>query len=107
MVMRVGVWRSVYSWAGVVAFTMIKVTITLQLKRQVWFVVACEVDSADGGQSLSLPPLLKRKFHSYEAATHYVKRMTLARLKRVEHDAAGSDMTCYVNVLSPEEKKTV
>ncbi len=99
-----GVWRSVYARPRVVAVTMIKITITLRLKRQVWFVVACEVDSADGGQPLSLPPLLKRKFYSYEAATHYVKRIVLGRLKRLRPNAAGSDMTCYVNVLSPEEK---
>lgn len=84
---------------------MVKVTITLQLKRQVWFVVACDVDSADGGQPLSLPPLLKRRFHSYEAAISYVTRMVLGRLKRVRHDALGADLTYYVNVLPPEEKK--
>ena len=84
---------------------MVKVTITLQLKRHVWVVVACDVDTADGGQPLSLPPLLKRKFHSYEAAISYVKRMVLGRLKRVRHDTVASDMTYYVNVLPPEEKQ--
>lgn len=84
---------------------MVKVTITLQLKRQVWVVVGCDVESADGGQPLSLPPLLKRKFHSYEAAINYVKRRVLGRLKRVRHDAVGSDLTYYVNVLPPEKKQ--
>ena len=67
--------------------------------------LACDVDSADGGQPLSLPPLLKRKFHSYEAAISYVKRLILGRLKRVRHDAVGSDLTYSVNVLPPGEKK--
>lgn len=84
---------------------MVKVTITLQLKRQVWVVVACDVESADGGQPLSFPPRLKRKFHSYEAAITYVKRVVLGRLKRVRHDAVGSDLTYDVNVLPPEEKE--
>ncbi len=105
MFARVRVWRSVYTRPGVAALTMVKVTITLQLKRQVWVVVACDVDSADGGQPLSLPPLLKRKFHSYEAAISYVKRLILRRLKRVRHDAVGSDLTYSVNVLPPGEKK--
>jgi hypothetical protein len=84
---------------------MVKVTITLQLKRQVWVVVGCDVESADGGLPLSLPPRLKQKFHSYEAAINYVKRMVLGRLKRVRHDAVGSDLTYYVNVLPPEKKQ--
>ena len=105
MVAPVGVWRSVYAQSGVTALTMVKVTITLQLKRHVWVVVACDVDTADGGQPLSLPPLLKRKFHSYEAAINYVKRIVLGRLKRVRHDAGTSDMTYYVIVLPPEEKQ--
>ena len=82
---------------------MVKVKITLQLKRQVWVVVAYDVDSADGGQPLSLPPPLKRKFLSHEAAINYVKRMVLGRLKLVRNDAAGSDITCYV--LAPGEKQ--
>jgi hypothetical protein len=84
---------------------MVKVTITLQLKRHVWVVVACDVDTADGGQPLSLPPLLKRKFHSYEAAISYVQRIVLGRLKRARHDAGASDMALHVIVLPPEEKQ--
>jgi len=81
--------------------TMVKVTLTLQLKREVWYMVACDIHTEDGIQPLILPNPPKRKFLSQEAALNYVKRIVLGRLKRQKNDATGADITCHLNVRPP------
>lgn len=77
---------------------MVTVTISLQLKRHIWHVVTCEVDSRDEGQPLNLPEPHKRKFLSHEAASNYLTRLVLGRLKQQRADATKADVVCYVRV---------
>ena len=80
---------------------MVTVTITLQLKRQVWYVVACDVDVADTGNPLILPASPKRKFLSPEAAVAYMKRMVSGLLKHQRDDATGAEISCRVKIRAP------
>ena len=80
---------------------MVTVNITLQLKRQVWYVVACDVDVADTGNPLILPAPPKRKFLSPEAAVAYIKRMVAGLLKHQRDDATGAEISCCVKIRAP------
>jgi hypothetical protein len=77
---------------------MVTVTISLQLKRHIWHVVTCEVDSGEESQPLSLPGPHKRKFLSPEAASNYLTRLVLGRLKQQRVDATKADVACYVRI---------
>ena len=71
---------------------MVTVSITLQLKRHTWHIVAYHIDSPQEDQPVVLPGPLKRKFLSPEAATSYIKRIVLGRLKLQRTEATGADL---------------
>jgi hypothetical protein len=78
---------------------MVTVRITLQLKRQVWHLVAWDADGADSQTGL-LPTRLKRKFLTQDAAIRYVEGVVGSRLKH-ETDEAGRTqyISCSVTVI--------
>ena len=80
---------------------MVNIRITLQLKRQVWHIVACAVDCAEDRHAVLLPVSFKRKFFSQEAAVDYVTRGVARRLEQ-QPDEAGRppDIICSVTVNS-------
>jgi hypothetical protein len=81
---------------------MITVGITLQVKLNTWHIVAYHIDSTQEDQPVVLPGPLKRQFLSPEAATSYIKRLVLGRLKLQRPDASDADVVCNVTVRSQE-----
>jgi hypothetical protein len=83
---------------------MVHVIITLQLKHQVWYLLACDIDLADGGAPRRLPASSQRKFLSHEAATLYIRRIVLGWLKHQGVGATDAEITYHMNVRPPAEK---
>jgi hypothetical protein len=80
---------------------MVVVRVTLQMKRSTWHIEAYHIDSGQEQPVLLLGPL-KRKFLSPEAATSYIKRIVLGRLKLQRPDATDADVACEVTVRAQE-----
>ena len=82
---------------------MVTITITLEHRHHAWFVVECEI--WEHATSSRLHPLPTRQFMSRLAATNYVKRLVLGRLKVVKHDATGADIACRVELRMTDERQ--
>jgi hypothetical protein len=83
---------------------MVNVTITFHLKHQVWYVVACETDLADGSVPQRLPGSSHRRFLSSEAAMMFLKPMVFRRLLYQGVDATDAEISYHVNILPPAEE---
>ena len=83
---------------------MVNVTITFQLKHQVWYVVSCDIELADGRAPQRLPASSHRKFLSPEAAILYIKPLVLTWLRHQGADAMDAEISYHVNILPPAEE---
>ena len=81
---------------------MVTITITLEHRHHAWFVGECDI--REHTKSSLLHPLPTRQFMSQLAATNYVKRMVLSRLKVDKHDATGADIACRMKLRMTEER---
>ena len=82
---------------------MVTIIITLEHRQHAWFVVECDI--TEHTKSSLLHPLPTRPFMSQLAATNYIKRIVLGRLKVVKHDATGADIACRVKLRMTEERQ--
>ena len=78
----------------------ITIRLTLQLKRQVWYLVTCTVDGMEQIPLGQLPTPFNRRFLSQDAAVRYVTGIIERRLTHHLHEAAGAvEVICAVTVL--------
>ena len=73
--------------------TMVPVSITLEQKEDAWYIVAYTAVLRDERHLTALPPPPVRKFTSQSAASNYVGRLVLHRLRGVNPDANGLAIT--------------
>jgi hypothetical protein len=85
---------------------MVIVTITIQQKHRAWYVMSYRVELADGTIP-DIPPPPKRMFISPKAASNYIGRTILSRLKLIRSTATGTDIVCHVTVQPPIENPKV
>ena len=84
---------------------MVTVSIILQQKERAWYIVAYTVVLGDERPLAPLPAAPGRKFTSQTAASNYVGRIVLQRLRGVKPDADGLEITWRVNVQTPTTKR--
>ncbi len=77
---------------------MVNVTITLEYKYHLWYVLGCDMEGSEGISPLTLPAPSPRKFLSQEAAINRVKRTVSARIQQQGHDAKGIEIAWHVKV---------